>query len=43
MPGGPPAGEATATVKKGGHGLGLEIIAKLATILEVELAELLRT
>jgi len=36
---GPPAGEATARARKGGSGLGLEIIVKLATVLEVEPAE----
>jgi hypothetical protein len=39
---GPPADATTASVRKGGDGIGLEIIAKLATVLEVEPAELLR-
>ena len=34
--------EETASARKGGDGIGLEIIAKLATVLEVEPAELLR-
>jgi hypothetical protein len=38
---GPPAREATPSARKGGNGIGLEIIAKLATVLEVEPAELL--
>jgi hypothetical protein len=36
MPDRLPAREATASAKKGGDGIGLEIIAKLATALEVE-------
>jgi hypothetical protein len=33
--------EETASAKEGGDGIGLEIIAKLATVLEVEPVELL--
>jgi hypothetical protein len=36
------AWEETASARKGGDGIGLEIIAKLARVLEVEPAELLR-
>jgi hypothetical protein len=42
MPDGAPAREATASARKDGDVIGLEIIAKLATVLEVEPAELLR-
>jgi hypothetical protein len=42
MPDGPPAREATASTRKGDDGIGLNIIAKLATVLECEPAELLR-
>jgi hypothetical protein len=39
---GPPAREATASARKGRDGIGLEIITKLATVLEGEPAGLLR-
>jgi hypothetical protein len=42
MPDGSWTWEETASSRKGGDGIGLEIIAKLATVLEVEPAELLR-
>jgi hypothetical protein len=42
MPDGSRTWEETASARKGGDGIGLEIIAKLATVLEVERAELLR-
>ena len=42
MPDGSWTWEETASARKGGDGIGLEIIAKLATVLEVEPAELLR-
>ena len=41
MPDGSGTWEETASVRKGGDGIGLEIIAKLATVLEVGPAELL--
>jgi hypothetical protein len=40
MPDGPPA--ATTSARNDGDGMGLEIIAKPATVLEVEPAELLK-
>jgi hypothetical protein len=42
MPDGPWTWEETASARKGGDGIGPEIIAKLAAVLEVEPAELLR-
>jgi hypothetical protein len=42
MPDGSWSWEQTASARKAGDGIGLEIIAKPATVLEVELAELLR-
>ena len=42
MPAGSRTWEETASAKKGGDGVGPKIIAKLATVLEVEPAELLR-
>ena len=42
MPDGSRTWEETASARKGGDGIGLEIIAKLATVLECEPAELLR-
>jgi hypothetical protein len=42
MPDGSWTWEETASARKGGGGIGPKIIAKLATVLEVEPAELLR-
>jgi hypothetical protein len=42
MPDGPPACEATTSERKGGNGIGPEIIAKLVTVMEVELEEVVR-
>jgi hypothetical protein len=42
MPDGSRTWEETASARKGGDGIGLEIIAKLATVLECDPAELLR-
>jgi DNA-binding Xre family transcriptional regulator len=42
MPDRSPAREETASTRKSNDEIGLEIIAKLATVLEVEPAELLK-